>query len=288
MIGEVTFKVPWEALPPGPVGEYLEVIDIDPASGCFYEPVNLDDPSLLAQNGLRAERGHAAVPPADGLRRREPDHPQFRARARPPQPVAARPAAAGQGSQGRLASRPAPARLSARAARGERLLLARQDCAAVRLLPAPPRPPRPQHVPGGMVFTCLSHDIIAHETTHALLDGMHRRYLTSRPIPTSAPSTRPSPTSSRCSSTSRSPRSCSTRSPRHAATLRTQESLLGQLAGQFGRALGRRGALRDAIGTVDPDTGTGSRAHPTRPPTRPRSSRTNAARFSSPRSSMRS
>jgi Zn-dependent metalloprotease len=29
-----------------------------------------------------------------------------------------------------------------------------------------------------MVFTCLSHDIVAHETTHALLDGMHRRFIT--------------------------------------------------------------------------------------------------------------
>ena len=32
MIGELTFKVPWESLPAGPVGDYLEVIDFDPAS----------------------------------------------------------------------------------------------------------------------------------------------------------------------------------------------------------------------------------------------------------------
>src|SRR3954447_1186869 len=31
---------------------------------------------------------------------------------------------------------------------------------------------RPQQV-----FTCLSQDIVAHETTYALLDGMHRKYL---------------------------------------------------------------------------------------------------------------
>jgi hypothetical protein len=63
-VNNITYQVEWETLEkiqlPGdspsevscPQGEYLEIIDYDPATGVFYPPVNLDDPFLLAQDGL--------------------------------------------------------------------------------------------------------------------------------------------------------------------------------------------------------------------------------------------
>ena len=59
-VNELTYAVTWENLDPRfpdqkgatyPAGEYIEVVDFDPASGQFYEPVNLNDPHLLAQDG---------------------------------------------------------------------------------------------------------------------------------------------------------------------------------------------------------------------------------------------
>ncbi len=66
MINEIVAQIPWDfypagsggrgslegAIAPGPVNEYLEVIDFDPASDCFYAPVDLNDPRILAQDGL--------------------------------------------------------------------------------------------------------------------------------------------------------------------------------------------------------------------------------------------
>src|SRR5687768_14345465 len=53
IVNERVYPVSWEReLKPGPVGEYLEVMDYDPASQLWYEPVDLDDKVLLAQDGL--------------------------------------------------------------------------------------------------------------------------------------------------------------------------------------------------------------------------------------------
>ncbi len=57
VINQMTLQVPWEELRPGPVGEYLEVVDVDPASDCCYAPVDLDDRFLLAATGSSRPRG---------------------------------------------------------------------------------------------------------------------------------------------------------------------------------------------------------------------------------------
>src|SRR5262249_41376011 len=52
-INEATVSIGWEDdLKPGPVGEYLEIVDVDPGSGSCYAPVDLNHPHLLAVNGL--------------------------------------------------------------------------------------------------------------------------------------------------------------------------------------------------------------------------------------------
>jgi len=53
------FEILWEdELKPGPIGEYIEVVDYDPASGCWYEPVDLNATEVLAQDGIAPSEGN--------------------------------------------------------------------------------------------------------------------------------------------------------------------------------------------------------------------------------------
>ena len=246
VINQMTLRIPWEDLEPGPVGEYLEVVDVDPPSDCCYAPVNLDDRFLLAQDGLD---------PAEG-------DPQFhqqmvyavamttirnfeRALGRR---VLWSPAGEDQGYEfvRRLRIYPHALReANAYYSPWKKALL-------FGYFPASPVNPG-RNLPGGTVFTCLSHDVIAHEVTHALLDGLHRRLM------------EPSNQDTLALHEAFADIVALFQHFSFPAALRDQirrtrgdlarQNLLGELAQQFGHAIGSRGALRDALGAVDPATG---------------------------------
>ena len=267
-INEVTLQVPWErdlsgndVLGPGPVGEYLEVVDRDPASKAYYAPVDLNDPHLLAQDGLAPSESN----------------PQFHQQM--VYAVAMRTIRRFERALGRLAlfsPRPAVPPTKPGGEWQEEKYVQR-----LRIYPHALREPNayyspakkallfgyfPAAGPGGAgvvpltVFTCLSHDIIAHETTHALLDGMHRRF------------NEPSNPDVLAFHEAFADLVALFQHFSLPEVLRHQvaatrgdldsQNRLGELAQQFGQATGKRGALRSALGTTDTKTGQWKRAEP--------------------------
>ena len=176
-VNETTILAPWDDAPltpeplrPGPVGEYLEVVDVDPASGKVYAPVDLNDKALLAQNGL---------PPSEG----NPKFHQQMVYAVGMQTIGFFERALGR----RVMWAPRRATDADGRASFTEVRRLRIYPHALRTANAYYSPAKKallfgyfpggtaDSLPGSMVFTCLSSDIVAHEMTHALLDGMHRR-----------------------------------------------------------------------------------------------------------------
>ena len=134
MVNEITVEIPWEEdLQEGPIGEYIEVIDVDPTCNAFYRPVDLDAPYLLAQDGLTAVGVEPAVPPGNGLRCRNGHDSQVRARARKTRALG-RSAIPDQRRQVLQSVRSTAENLPARIARPERLLQPGKESTALRLL----------------------------------------------------------------------------------------------------------------------------------------------------------
>lgn len=182
-MNEVVYRVPFEPIQPGPTGDYVAVIDFDPASDCWYEPLDLRDERVASQQGLAPSEGnpqfHQQLVYAVAMKtirhferalgRKIVWYPRM---TKPPVP-------------GAMATAPPPTppqyvqqlRIYPHAIRDanayydpdRKALLFGYFAAADQFQGA--------NYPGGLVFTCLSPDIVAHEITHAILDSLHHRYL---------------------------------------------------------------------------------------------------------------
>lgn len=242
-VNHATVSIPWEerweeGVSPGPVNEYLEVIDVDPASDQLYQPVDLNHPHLLAQDGLTPSEG-------------DPRFHQQMVFA-----VAMKTIKLFERALGRKIFwspiwdgdkyRPVPKlRIYPHALREANAYYSPSKKALLFGYFKASLSDPGVNLPGGWVFTALSHDIVAHETTHAILDGLHRRYIESTSVDSLAfheafadivalmmHFTLPEVVSSQLEA----------RSGRL-----SERSWLTGLARQFGEATGRYAALREAI-----------------------------------------
>jgi hypothetical protein len=177
----MAMQVRFEDLDPGPVvrdlfaWDGIAIVDYDATNDCYYEPVDLDDPHLLIRGGLD---------PVEA----DPRFHQQMVYAVVTDTIQHFEAALGRRIHWRRGSRKDPERhtsqddiytlnifphamVSANAfysPKAHGILFGYFRASAVD-------PGR--NLPNQVVYTCLSHDIVAHETTHAIIDGI-RRYFT--------------------------------------------------------------------------------------------------------------
>jgi hypothetical protein len=160
VIPRTTIYVPYEKLRPGPIGARIEVIDYDGVHDCFYEPVDLDDPYVLIRDGLA------------------PSEIDPRFHQQMVYGVVASVWAAFETALGRRVGLGANAvlRLYPHAFYGENAYYDHEHGALMfGYFKASDDDPG-ENLPGQMVYTCLSHDVIVHETTHALVDRLRPHF----------------------------------------------------------------------------------------------------------------
>lgn len=165
----LTLDIANEELEPGPQGSRIQVIDYDGALDELYEPVNLDHPSVLMNDGLAPSesdpRFHQQMVYAVAMKVVENFEKALGRKLRFSHARKGRP----RGGDSRL-------RIYPHAFEGANAFY---DPDRVALLfgyfRADLENPGP-NLPGQTVFTCLSHDIIAHETTHALVHRLRKHF----------------------------------------------------------------------------------------------------------------
>jgi len=177
---QMQIVVPYQELDPGPVvrdmfaWDGIAIIDYDASNDVYYEPVDLDDPRVLIRGGLD---------PVEA----DPRFHQQMVYAVVTETIRNFEAALGRRIHWRRASRRDPDRRTPA-----------DDIYTLNIFPhamvsanafyspkahgilfgyfraGTDNPGR--NLPGQIVYTCLSHDIIVHETTHAIIDGIRRHF----------------------------------------------------------------------------------------------------------------
>ena len=244
-INTIIYRVPWEELQPGPIGEYVEIVDYDPTIKQFYEPVDLNGTYELVNNGLHPSESNPKFHQQMVYAVSMVTIKNFELALGRKLFWATR-LTEGQGSYEQYVPR---LRIYPHALREANAYYSPAKKAVLfGYFSATPSNEALQ-MPGSLVFTCLSHDIIAHEVTHAILDGLHREY--NRPtnpdvlafheafadiIALFQHFTFPDVLKQQIRKTR--------------GDLESQ-NLLGELAQQFGVSIGHYGSLRNAIGSHD-------------------------------------
>ncbi|GAB2808587.1 gluzincin family metallopeptidase [Ferruginibacter profundus] len=260
VINESIYKIKWEDLLPGPIGEYIEVVDFDPVNYCFYEPVDLDSKEVLGMSGLTPSEGNAQF------------HQQF-VYAIIMQTIENFEKALGRkiiwrsnlkwknGVVDESQEYVQKLRVYPHAMMDANAFYTSEKVALLFGYFQAANKIEGSNFPGGAVFTCLSPDIVAHETTHAILDSMYPRYMenTNADVPAFHEAF--------ADIVALLQRFANTKLLEHQIEQtrgRLDEySIMGELATQFGQALETgRGALRSAIGGYDKKTGKWKKIEP--------------------------
>lgn len=218
---------------PGPVGSRVAVVDYDASRGVYYPPVDLDDPPVLTQGGLAPSeadpRFHQQMVYAVTLKVLE----NFdRALGR------------------RISFRNHKLRIFPHAFNEANAFFDPKLNAVLFGYFTASRDNPGENLPGQTVFTCLSQDIVAHEVTHAMVHRLRKYFLDSTNEDVLAfhegfadivaifqHFTFPDVLRDAIART---------RGQLHSP------STLVELAGQFGHATGKSGALRSALDDPDP------------------------------------
>jgi hypothetical protein len=159
----LTIDVANEFLGAGPVGKRIVVIDYDGGHQRFYPPVNLNDPAILMQGGL------------------DPTESDPRFHQQMVYGVAMRTLENFDRALGRVIDfrrkEYAQLRLLPHAFYGANAFYDRDLHAILFGYFRADRNDPGENLPGQNIFTCLSHDIIAHEMTHAVVDRLKRYFM---------------------------------------------------------------------------------------------------------------